>query len=193
MIKENIKENVIENKSMSEIIKEKRDNFMKVVFSKYSFEQMRDFAFFHKLVDKSSIQGTFIGSNIVFQLMAVILLAASLNEPGIGILLASGMGLTIPISIFFTESKYFKNKVFKMWKRKNENLLKDKMFENSIVDDEVLKCFVKQYSEEKLVKMLLEKDSLTYNDISQYSIKKDEERELKDKEIRLTKAVKCLS
>lgn len=195
MIKENSKQkNDVEMKSLNEIMKQKKEKFMETVFPEYSFEQMRNFSFYHKLIDKTSLEGAIVASSIVTGMMVAAGLCMLYKDPDMAMVVPGVMVLICPLIILCTQTQMFNSNIFKIWKRKtqNENLLKNKMFEHSIVDDEVLKCFVRENSEEKLVKMLLEKESLTYKDIYEYSNKKDKEQALKDKEIRLTKAVKCL-
>lgn len=76
---------------------------------------------------------------------------------------------------------------------KNEDILKAKIFEATVVDENTLIFFSKTYGEQELVKLLMNKEHLTYNDIIIY-IEKEKEREvIKGKEIRLTKAIRCMN
>lgn len=77
--------------------------------------------------------------------------------------------------------------------KKNEDILKAKIFEATVVDENTLIFFSKTYGEQELVKLLMNKEHLTYNDIIIY-IEKEKEREvIKGKEIRLTKAIRCMN
>lgn len=87
------------------------------------------------------------------------------------------------------------NKITKEWfsNEKNEALLKSEMFNKSVVDEEILVFFSKTYGEKELVNLLMNKEHLTYNDMILY-IDKEKEREAEiEKEIRLTKAIRCMN
>lgn len=77
-------------------------------------------------------------------------------------------------------------------KEKNRDYLRNEMFWDSVVDKETLKSFIECYGEEDLVNLMLRKQNLTYKDISSY-INEQENTELQEEKIRLSKAVKCLA
>lgn len=102
--------------------------------------------------------------------------------------------LVISGVIFINKStlKSLHNNLIKDWIEENENVLKEKIFYNTVADKDILKNFVNIYGRQELVNLLMGKESLTYNDISFYieNIKIREEQ--KNKEIRLSEAVTCL-
>lgn len=102
--------------------------------------------------------------------------------------------LVISGVIFINKStlKSLHNNLIKDWIEENENVLKEKIFYNTVADKDILKHFLNIYGRQELVNLLMGKESLTYNDISFYieNIKIREEQ--KNKEIRLSEAVTCL-
>lgn len=80
-------------------------------------------------------------------------------------------------------SKSLHNNLIKDWIEENENVLKEKIFYNTVADKDILKHFVNIYGRQELVNLLMGKESLTYNDISFYieNIKIREEQKNKEK------------
>lgn len=96
------------------------------------------------------------------------------------------------IFIHKSTSKSLHNNLIKSWIEENEDVLKEKIFYNKVADKDILKHFANIYGRQELVNFLMDKENLTYNDISFYieNIKIREEQ--KNKEIRLSEAVTCL-
>lgn len=93
--------------------------------------------------------------------------------------------------ITVSDNHFIKSKLCSPWlKGKKSKQLMEKMFLASVVDEEVLRSFVRVYGEKKLLNILTEKDTLTYEEVFEII---NRANMLKEKEINLTKAVICLT
>lgn len=97
-----------------------------------------------------------------------------------------------PFISFLWTVPFIHRAISKQWlsKEKNETLLKNMMFWDSIIDKETMKDFVQCYGKEEMVKLMLGKENLKYKDISNYIEKqKSEEKE----KLKLSEIVECLT
>lgn len=91
----------------------------------------------------------------------------------------------------FTHTPFFKKAFTKIWilKRKNQKILESDMFLASLVSEDILKAFIKEYGQNELVNLMSGKVYLSYSDLFKY-IRDKESREARFK---LAEAVKCLA
>lgn len=97
-----------------------------------------------------------------------------------------------PFISFLWTIPFIHRAISKQWlsKEKNEILLKNMMFWDSIIDQETMKDFVQCYGKEEMVKLMLSKENLKYKDVSNYIEKqKSEEKE----KLKLSEIVECLT
>lgn len=123
------------------------------------------------------------------------------------ILAYSGMGrLDVSVLIFvFSLSitgilcnySYFfepETKIINEWVLEEKNIMKikEKIFEDTAIDKEVMEFFINTYSKKELVDLLMQKESLTYKDIYRYINNEENRKIVNKKENILLEAIDCL-
>lgn len=123
------------------------------------------------------------------------------------ILAYSGMGrLDVSVLIFvFSLSitgilcnySYFfepETKIINEWVLEEKNIMKikEKIFEDTAIDKEVMEFFINTYSKKELVDLLMQKESLTYKDIYRYINNEENRKIVNKKENNLLEAIDCL-
>lgn len=179
-------ENKTEELSFLELLNLKKYEYRTKHFSQISYEEKAAFANKNR-TDVYTIPETLIGLIGIF----ICLLSWLAVEFG-----KIPLSFTIPflicviVMIPMTSTPIFKKVFMKRWlaKESSQILLESNMFFSSVVTDDVLKAFVKEYGENELVALLCGKENLTYSQLYRY-ILDDKSRE---ERVKLAEAVKCL-
>lgn len=183
--------------SLTELIENKRKFLRDDFFDKQSESEKLNFVenngMAHEMVEKRKMfYGTSAFFLVIFSMIGFC--HASVNHLTIltAFFLIISMLLVINLPDTINSSNISKFIIKRKWINKKENIeiLKDKMFENSVIDEEIMRCFVNTYGEKDLVNLMLDKENVTYKDVKEYIAK---EEVLKDKKEILAKAVNCLS
>lgn len=191
MILENkkIKEQEIKKYSLSDLLEIKKQKFFSNDFYNYSYDEKKAFVEDNK-IDAIEIAETYtlLAGQIVFSLGFVMLCFTPFAIPLIAFaipLIAGGLGL-----IFFSTTATCKKIIIKRWlsREKDNDILKLAMFLASVVSEDVLKTFVKEYGQNELVNFLCGKEHLTYSEMYDYILDTQSREERK----KLTEAVKYL-
>lgn len=101
--------------------------------------------------------------------------------------------------MMFSLTAKFRKIVSKAWlyrerdRERDSEYLKFSMFFGCAVKDDVLKAFIKEYSQSELVNLLYKKEFLTYKDLYDYIYSKKEDEKLDIKKQKIEEAVKCLA
>lgn len=184
--------------SLTDFIEQKRIDFNEVRFMNISEAEKINFLKNNGLlIDKIKKQEQKNGYKSLLVLFSGLLFSVTVCYPSFlffVILSSISLGLALKIKdMSIPDSLIDKMKNEWLNDKKNEDILKAKIFEATVVDENTLIFFSKTYGEQELVKLLMNKEHLTYNDIIIY-IEKEKEREvIKGKEIRLTKAIRCMN
>lgn len=96
------------------------------------------------------------------------------------------------LAVNFSVYTPFLKKVFiKMWLLKNDNhkLLESDMFLSSVVTEDILKAFIKEYGQNELVNLLSGKECLTYRELLKYI----RDKKSREERFKLVEAIKCLA
>lgn len=193
------KVNAVENShlSLTELIESKKQLLRHGIFAKQSESEKLDFVENNELANeivekRKDIYGVIAFFLAIFSVVGICYSRFNdLNMLTTLFLIITILTVIIlPDTIKSSETSKFIIK--KKWLNKQENIeiLKDEMFENSIIDEEVMRCFVNTYGEKDLINLMLDKENVTYKDVKKYITK---EENLKDKKEILSKAVNCLS
>lgn len=181
---------VLTSSDLKDLIQRKGENLMQNVFANYTYEKKIDAAKEYGLLDENKGAIKYLISSM----------AVSIIVNPIGLL--TNHGWVIPTSAtvvgliyMYTMSKSFKNKNIEKWFSHPENVqaLYIFMFKDSVVDEDVLKSFVKVYGNEELVKLLVDKENLSYQDIQIYIAQHERSQDIQNKTNKIREAVDCLS
>lgn len=185
----------VENKTLNstdlkDLIQKKAEHLIQNVFTNYSDEKKIEAAKEYKLLDvnKNQIKYTLwpMGISMIVNPIALV----------------TNNGWLIPIFatlvilvVMYTMSASFRNRNIKEWFSYPENVkpLYIFMFKDSAVDEDVLRLFVKVYGNEELVKLLVNKESLTYKDIQLYITEQERNENIQNKTNKIREAVDCLA
>lgn len=80
-------------------------------------------------------------------------------------------------SFFLYTFPFVRKCILKFLTNEAKELLKNDIFMKSIVDNEVLKLFVKKYGKEVLAQIMLGKEKITYNDLYNYHHNHDQRQQ----------------
>lgn len=179
-------ENKTEELSFLDLVNLKKYEYRTKHFNKISYEEKAAFANKNRK-DVYTIPEILIGLTGVL----ICLLSWSAVELGkvpISFTLPFIFGVMALIPMTYTP--IFKKVFMKKWlaKETSQSFLESDMFFSSVVTDDVLKAFVKEYGENELVALLYGKEHLTYSELYSYLLD-DQSRE---ERMKLTEAVKCL-
>lgn len=179
-------ENKTEELSFLELLNLKKYEYRTKHFSQISYEEKAAFANKNR-TDVYTTPETLIGLIGIF-ICLLSWLAVEFGKIPLSFTFPFILGVIAMIPITYTP--IFKRVFMKRWlaKESSQSLLESNMFFSSVVSDDVLKSFVKEYGQNELVNLLCGKDHLTYSQLYEY-ILDDESRE---ERVKLAEAVKCL-
>lgn len=173
--------------SLNDILDIKKKAYIKNIFPKYSMKEKQKFIEKSLTINYSSSAFFLSLTGFFMSTISVTCLAAT-SSMYFFILIFLGLFM---VGIF--QIPFIKNKLINMWMSENKNVLQNEMFKEAVVDKDVLKSFVKMYSEKQLVILLNEKENIRYKDIYFYIDNQNKYKEQGDKIKNLSDAVKCLS
>lgn len=179
-------ENKTEELSFLELLNLKKYEYRTNHFSQISYEEKAAFANKNR-TDVYTIPETLIGLIGIF-ICLLSWLAVEFGKIPLSFTIPFILGVIAMIPMTYTP--IFKRVFMKRWlaKESSQSLLESNMFFASVVTDDVLKSFVKEYGENELVALLCGKENLTYSQLYRY-ILDDKSRE---ERVNLAEAVKCL-
>lgn len=181
---------VLTSSDLKDLIQKKGEHLIQNIFANYNYEQKIQAAKQYGLLDENK--------GAIKYLLSAMAVSIFVNPIG----LVTDNGWVIPLSatlvglvFMYTVSKSFRNKNIAKWfsNSKNLNPLYIFMFKDSVVDEDVLKSFVKVYGNEELVKLLVDKESLSYQDIQIYIAQHERSQDIQNKTNKIREAVDCLS
>lgn len=180
--------NITEEKCLNEILDIKKKDYIRNIFVKCSAKEKQIFIK-RSLINYSSLP---VFCSVIGVFMSSIGITGFNFMSSMYFIIPTILGLFM---IGVSQLPFIQNKLINMWMSENKNVdfLQNEMFKETVVDKDVLKSFVKNYSERQLVILLNEKEALTYKDIYFYIANENKYREIDKKTINLSKAVKCLS
>lgn len=161
-----------ENEDYGSLIKRKKEYFEENIFSNYSEKE--------KLLFKEEHWPTELRGNIYLVSNCFTLYFFMFTN---NLKLTITQFLLGTIFLLLSYNPSFKKFLLKKWMKEKENydLLLNRMFLESPVDNEVLKFFIKKYGKEEFSYIIYNKKFLTYEDIKEYMDNASKRNEKKEK------------
>lgn len=180
-------ENKTEELSFLELVNLKKYEYRTKHFSQISYEEKAAFA-------KKNRKDVYTNPEMLIGLTGIVVCLsfwAAVELGKIPLSFTFPFILCVLAMIPMTYTPIFKRAFMKRWlaKESSQSLLESDMFFASVVTDDVLKVFVKEYGQNELVNLLCGKDHLTYSQLYEYII----DKESREERFKLAEAVKCLT